>query len=59
MNNNIKAIKVGVASCGIAAGAQEVMDLLKNDPDLCDIENESLKQYLKKYQMEKKNILQL
>ena len=30
MNNNIKAIKVGVASCGIAAGAQEVMDLLKN-----------------------------
>jgi NADH-quinone oxidoreductase subunit F len=30
MNENIKCIRVGVASCGIAAGAQEVMDLLKN-----------------------------
>ena len=27
--SNIKTIKVGVASCGIAAGAQEVMELLK------------------------------
>lgn len=39
--------------------AGEVMELLKNDPDLCNAENESLKQYLIKYQKEKKNILQL
>ena len=39
--------------------AGEVMDLLKNDPNLCLEENESLKQYLIKYQKEKKNILQL
>ena len=39
--------------------ASEVMDLLKNDPDLCLKEHECLKQYLIKYQKEQKNILHL
>ncbi len=39
--------------------AGEVTDLLKNDPNLCSPENESLKQYLINFKNQNKNILHL